>query len=167
MKIYSKTVDAGLNSMQLHDAAYTFLREILREEWHLENSIIEKTAAGKPFLVGQDVHISISHTKGLVCCAVGETPVGIDCEHDRKVSEGVIRRVCTPREIEDIRAAEDPTAHFLMYWTLKESISKKRGVGLKESFLQYEIAFENDKPVCSGHKLYFEKRGGFFLAAAE
>lgn len=167
MEIYGKTVDAELNGEQLHEAAYAFLHTVLRQAWHLDDITIEKTAAGKPFLVGQPVHISVSHTKGFVCCAVSDSPVGVDCEHYRKPSESAMRRVCTPRELEDIRRAADPSARFLMYWTLKESISKKRGVGLRESFRQYEITIEDGKPVCDGHTLRFEERGGFFLAAAE
>ena len=71
------------------------------------------------------------------------------------------------QECADIAAAADPTARFLQYWTLKESISKKRGVGLSESFQAYAVRFEGERPVCPGHKLHFEMRGGFFLAAAE
>ena len=71
--------------------------------------------------------ISLSHTRGFVCCAVSQAPVGVDCERYRRVTEGAMRRVCTPAELADIAAAADPTARFLQYWTLKESISKKRG----------------------------------------
>ena len=70
-------------------------------------------------------------------------------------------------ELADIRAADDLCARFMEYWTLKESISKKRGVGLRESFKQYEITFQNGTPICDGHILYTERAAGFFLAAAE
>ena len=167
MKIFYERVDIGLNSAALHDAAYALLRRVLRKAWNLQDIMIEKTPAGKPYLVGEALQVSISHTKGLVCCAVAESPVGVDCEYPRAVSGRVMRRVCTEREIRDIQAADDPQARFMQYWTLKEAISKKRGVGLRESFLQYEITFSNGQPVCAGHTLYMEQTDGFFVAAAE
>ena len=167
MKIYFEKADPVLNSTQLHDAAYALLLRALRTDWGLHDIRIEKTPAGKPYIADEPVHISISHTKGFVCCAVSEKPCGIDCEYRRTVSESTMRRVCTETELLDIRAADDLCARFMVYWTLKESISKKRGVGLKESFKQYEITFRDGVPVCAGHTLYTEKIDGFFLAAAE
>ena len=94
-------------------------------------------------------------------------PCGVDCEHRRTVSESTMQRVCTEKELLDIREADDPGARFMEYWTLKESISKKRGVGLRESFKQYEITFRDGLPECAGHTLYTERIEGFFLTAAE
>ena len=167
MKIYSKEVGTGLSSLQLHEAAYTLLCDALRTDWNIDHIVIEKTEAGKPYLKGTDLEISVSHTQGFVCCAVSETPIGVDCEHLRTVSEKTMQRVCTETELEDICRSEDLSARFLLYWTLKESISKKCGVGLRESFRQYEITFIDEKPVCGEHILYVEQRGRFFVAAAE
>lgn len=168
MKLYWKTVDPALHAAVLHDAAYALLFEKLEAEWGITGAKIEKTPKGKPFLVGEGLpQISISHTKGLVCCAVSRQPVGVDCEYFRRVPERVMRRVCTENELRDIRQAADPDARFLQYWTLKESISKKRGTGLGESFQAYEIRFEGDRPLCPGHRLRAERTDGFFIAAAE
>ena len=144
------------------------LFDALRADWQIRASHVEKTALGRPYLPGADMpFISLSHTRGFVCCAVSQVPVGVDCERYRRVTEGAMRRVCTPEELADIAAAADPPARFLQYWTLKESISKKRGVGLSESFQAYAVRFEGERPVCPGYKLHFEMRDGFFLAAAE
>lgn len=168
MRLYWKAVDAGLCAAELHDAAYSLLREALAADWNVSVAVIEKTPHGKPFLAGERMpHISVSHTKGLVCCAVSEKPVGVDCEYRRGVSEGVRQRVCTENELRDIRQAEDPEGRFLAYWTLKESISKKRGVGLGESFRAYEIRFEDEVPLCESHVLTFRNIDGFFVSTAE
>ena len=168
MKLYARTVEQDLPAAALHDAAYALLFDALRADWQIRASRVEKTALGRPYLPGADMpFISLSHTRGFVCCAVSQAPVGVDCERYRRVTEGAMRRVCTPEELADIAAAADPTARFLQYWTLKESISKKRGVGLSESFRAYAVRFEGERPVCPGHTLHFEMRGGFFLAAAE
>lgn len=168
MRIYWKTVDPGLRAAELHEAAYGLLAEALAEDWAVTDGVIEKTPQGKPFLSGEGMpQISISHTKGFVCCAVSEKPVGVDCEYRRSVSEGVKKRVCTAQEQEDIRRAEDPEGRFLAYWTLKESISKLRGVGLGESFKAYEIGFAGNEPFCDGCALTLQNIHGFILAAAE
>ena len=168
MKLYAKTVEPDLPAAALHEAAYALLFDALRADWQIRASRVEKTALGRPYLPGADMpFISLSHTRGFVCCAVSQVPVGVDCERYRRVTEGAMRRVCTPEELADIAAAADPTARFLQYWTLKESISKKRGVGLSESFQAYAVRVEGERPVCPGLKLHFEMRGGFVLAAAE
>lgn len=168
MRIYYERVEDGLHAAALHDAAYAFLRRVLREECGLCDPDIQKTAAGKPYIANSPVKISLSHTKGLVCCAVGESgELGIDCEYIRNVPERLSERVCTPKEAEGIRVSPDPAMRLLQLWTLKESISKKRGVGLRESFRQYEIRFEGDRPACDGHVLHLEHIDGFIIAAAE
>lgn len=168
MMLYARPVNRCLSAAALHDAAYALLFDMLRTDWGVSSPHIEKTALGKPYLSGvQMPHISLSHTRGLVCCAISKTPVGVDCERPRRVTQGAIQRVCTPAECADIRAAADPAARFLQYWTLKESISKKLGVGLSQSFQSYEIRFTDAGPVCTGHRLRLVQCGDFFLAAAE
>lgn len=168
MRIRYERVAPDLNAAALHDAAYALLRRLLREDFGLTNPDIRKTPEGKPYIAGSDVKISLSHTKGLVCCAAARgKEIGIDCEYIRSVPERVKNRVCTPEEAEGIRTSGDPEMRFIQLWTLKESISKKRGVGLRESFRQYEIRFEDDCPVCGGHVLHLMQTDGFIIAAAE
>ena len=167
MKLYYEKVDPALRGAQLHDAAYALLRRVLRTDWDVPEAEIAKAPGGKPYLVGETLHISLSHTQGLVCCAVSEKTCGVDCEYPRAVSQSTMRRVCTEKELRDIFAADDPCARFMVYWTLKESISKKRGTGLRESFQQYEISFRDGQPVCDGYTLHTERPDGFFLSAAE
>ena len=168
MKLYARVVPHGLPRNALHDAAYALLFEALAADWNISGVPVEKTALGRPYLPGENMpFISLSHTDGFVCCAVSDVPVGVDCERPRRVSEGAMRRVCTEAELAEIQAAPDPASRFLQYWTLKESISKKRGVGLSESFRAYAIRFTGGKPRCAGHRLHLEMRDGFYLAAAE
>ena len=168
MRIYRKAVDPALSAQALHDAAYALLCEVLRQDWNCPDPVIEKTPLGKPFLRGEGMPcISVSHTRGLVCCAVSETPVGMDCEYPRPVPRRVLQRVCTPAELCALDAAAEPEAQALCLWVLKESISKKLGVGLKAPFTQYDITFTPDGPVCSGHTLHLERYDSFFIAAAE
>lgn len=168
MKIYWKAVDPDLSAAAQHEAAYALLFHGLAADWNIAHPKVKKTAFGKPILAEENSpYISISHTKGFVCCAVSENPIGIDCEYPRRVSENVMRRVCTQTELQNIQMHAEPHMRFLAYWTLKESISKKLGVGLRESFKNYEIIFQEEKPFCIGHCLRLEKHGKFILACAE
>ena len=49
---------------------------------------------GKPFLRElPNIHFNISHTKGLVVCAIGMTSVGIDAEKIKPYPKSVLRKM--------------------------------------------------------------------------
>ena len=144
MRHYVENVPPSLTQKELHDRAYALLYRVLKDEWGIASPVVEKTPLGQPYLKGENMpHISLSHTKGIVCCAVSRKNVGIDAEYPRRVRGSAAERVCTPAELRDIQSSPNPAARFLAYWTLKESISKCRGTGLSESFQNYEITFQN------------------------
>ena len=81
-----------------------------------------------------DLRFNLTHTKGLVACAVTVgREIGIDVEHiGRSLNFDVPERFFSQQEVEDLRALpklEQRTA-FFDYWTLKESYIKARGLGL-------------------------------------
>lgn len=168
MKLYTQRVADKLSSLELHEAAHALLREALARDFGIRPFVLQKGVYGKPYLALENApQISLSHTDGLVCCAVSDQTIGVDCERIHTVQLRVAKRVCTPAELQRILSAEDPCACFLQYWTLKESISKKLGVGMTQSFQNYEISFEHGKPYCAGHRLQLLKKDGFFIAMAE
>ncbi len=77
---------------------------------------------------------NVSHTRGLVACAVAATPdVGVDVEYiDRRLTHDIAERFFAPQEVADLRelSDEDQARTFFDYWTLKESYIKARGMGL-------------------------------------
>lgn len=88
---------------------------------------------GKPELASSGPHFNLSHTEGLIACAVHDAPVGCDVEPaDRRVESGVHRmmaaaelcwlngRPCGP--------ARD--ADFIKLWVVKEAFVKCLGLGL-------------------------------------
>ena len=63
-----------------------------------ESLIFAYGPSGKPFFHDlPDVHFNISHTGGLVVCAVGNIPIGIDAERIRPYPKSVLRKM-TDRE---------------------------------------------------------------------
>jgi 4'-phosphopantetheinyl transferase len=81
-----------------------------------------------------DLRFNLSHTDGLVVCAVTVgREVGTDVENVRRsVTHHVPERFFSPREVADLRAlpVEQQQLVFFDYWTLKESYIKARGLGL-------------------------------------
>jgi len=104
--------------------AYALLALVLDQHFSLSSQEVGYTDAGRPYLPGNPVHFSLSHSKTHALCAVSDMPVGCDIETHRPVSAHTIRRVLADTE---------QKADFFAYWTLKESYFKLRG-DLSQSF---------------------------------
>jgi 4'-phosphopantetheinyl transferase len=90
---------------------------------------IANLPAGAP-----DLRFNVSHTEGLVACAVTVgREVGVDVEYvHRSLTHDVADRFFSAQEAADLRALpkdEQPLV-FFDYWTLKEAYIKARGLGL-------------------------------------
>jgi len=98
------------------------------ENVHGRPEILDRPA-GTP-----DLRFNISHTDGLVVCAVTiGREIGVDVEHiGRHLTYDVPGRFFAPDEVTDLRAlpVEDQQKVFFDYWTLKEAYIKARGFGL-------------------------------------
>ncbi|MDH6125068.1 4'-phosphopantetheinyl transferase superfamily protein [Kitasatospora sp. GP82] len=82
---------------------------------------------GKPYLPGHpDVHVSLSHTKGVVAAAAGFGPVGVDVERAERDGPGqdVLERVLTEAELRLVREHAEPGWAFLRQWVRKEAMVK-------------------------------------------
>jgi 4'-phosphopantetheinyl transferase len=92
---------------------------------------------GRPSLTepaGASVAFNISHTAGLVACAIARHgEIGVDVENaERPVHADLPRRFFSPAEAEALEAlpVHERQARFYEYWTLKEAYIKARGMGL-------------------------------------
>ena len=95
------------------EAAYRLLGQLVGG-----SIVVEHDASGAPFLPAlPDLHVSISHCRKAVAVAVNEdAAIGIDIESRRRVSSGLVERVCTAMEREAIEAAADHEMEFLRFW---------------------------------------------------
>ncbi len=82
---------------------------------------------GKPFVQDFDVFYNVSHSGNFAACAVHCSPVGIDIEALRSIRPELIRRVCSPEELEFVR---EDSQRFLSVWTAKEAYLKFTGEGI-------------------------------------
>lgn len=95
---------------------------------------------------GHGLHFNVSHTRGLIVCAVVvDGDVGIDVEHRRRtVDVATVAATClTPRESADVAACDvdGQSARFLAYWTVKEAYVKACREGLSRPLSEIEVAF--------------------------
>jgi 4'-phosphopantetheinyl transferase len=95
------------------------------------------------------LRFNLSHTDGLTVCLVGrDREVGVDVE-DRTRGGSLLEvadRFFSPLEVKALRALplEEQMDRFFLYWTLKESYIKARGMGLSLSLSAF--SFELDPP---------------------
>ncbi len=88
------------------------------------------TLSGKPYLEGNPIFFSLSHSDTMVACIVSATPVGIDIEKMKPVSQAIRERICTPTELEYLHSAsteEECLYRFFYLWTRKEVLFKIDG----------------------------------------
>jgi enterobactin synthetase component F len=78
---------------------------------------------GRPTVAGvPDVHVSLSHSRGVVAAAAAWSPCGIDVEPLRPIAP--IAAVLTEAERAWIADQTDPSAAFLRLWVRKEALVK-------------------------------------------
>jgi len=88
------------------------------------------------------IQFSISHTRGLVACALSLHRVGIDVESGtRSLSLEIAEHFFSAIEIGDVHAlpGEARPHALLKYWTLKEAYTKALGRGLFFPFDQFAL----------------------------
>lgn len=80
---------------------------------------------GKPYVQGNPVYISLSHSGNWAVCAMDQKPVGVDVEVIRGVQEQFIARVCSAEEQRYIRYGDAGyLQRFWECWTAKEALFK-------------------------------------------
>lgn len=98
------------------------VRILLRELMGTEVKIRYKES-GKPYLIGSDKYISITHTIGYVGIRLGNRPVAIDMEYKSKRVINLIPRFVSEAEMRYIDPKDQITS-ALVIWSAKESLYK-------------------------------------------
>ncbi|MBX3414749.1 MAG: 4'-phosphopantetheinyl transferase superfamily protein [Pirellulales bacterium] len=108
----------------------------------------------------QSLRFNLSHTRGLVACALTwRRDVGVDVENLERLegSLDVARRFFAEPEVDVLsRVAErDRRRTFFDFWTLKESYIKARGMGLSLPLRQFafDLAHESNVSISFGPEI--------------
>lgn len=92
-----------------------------------------KNAHGKPFFLSDSLpNFNISHTKNFIGLALSSGCIGLDLEVLRKTKDDLWERVFSKNEIDALKNAEDKDVLFARFWTIRESLLKASGEGLKD-----------------------------------
>ena len=96
---------------------------------------ILRTENGKPYIEGNPLFFSLSHSANWAVIAICDKPVGVDFEvFNGKVHPAVCSRF-SQREQEEINCEKD----FLLHWTAREAFIKMKGATLSEYFKKLEF----------------------------
>ncbi|MBQ1846646.1 MAG: 4'-phosphopantetheinyl transferase superfamily protein [Clostridia bacterium] len=100
-----------------------------------------KNSRGKEYFKNAPLFYNVSHTKNLVCAAVSDTEVGVDCETVRDIPDHmkIAKRFFTRREFEEIEQSGDTLYAFLTVWTKKESFIKQTGEGFATPLSSFDV----------------------------
>ena len=101
--------------------AWSLLEVAARETWDVSLPEAAALPGGKPFFPAYpSLHVSLSHTRGVVLAALSEHPVGADAERRRPLRAATAERLF---------AADRGDLELFELWTLRESWFKLTGAG--------------------------------------
>jgi phosphopantetheinyl transferase len=147
-------VNLRRNKTKRHNAllARATLRALLAHVTETSDWQIQPNSNGKPYVFTPTgitaPYISLSHTEGLVACAIShDSPLGIDIEHWRvRDFTALANYAFGPREQEEV--ARDGVSAFYRIWTLREAIAKASGTGLFASLDGHDCVADSPKSEC-------------------
>ena len=94
---------------------------------------------GKPY-VEHAPYFSLSHSGGLVICAVDDEPIGADVQVVKGVTARLAKKVLSEHElaeferIAEMKSEQEAERYFTICWTEKESVAKLIGTGIGMDF---------------------------------
>ncbi len=91
------------------------------------------------------LRFNISHTRGMVACAIGRHQVGVDVESaDRAIDFGLADTVFAPEEGLILKSASPDQIGclFFRFWTLKEAFIKATGEGLNRPLTSFSFTLD-------------------------
>ena len=116
----------------------------LCEKFDIPFQGIDKEETGKPFLIGSDVHISISHSFPIAAAMIHlEKPCGIDMERPRDKHDYVKMKYLHTSEME----YKDDLKKLCTIWCAKEVIYKifgRKFLSLKD---EIKVTFESESKI--------------------
>ena len=118
------------------------LLKTVLEKYKISEEQVWVDDKGKP--QADDIHFNLSHTNGMVICAVGSKPVGCDIEYRKDVPDSIAKRYFSDNENSYLERFEGVSyqREIFRIWTMRESYTKMTGEGLRVPFARYETRVE-------------------------
>lgn len=114
-----------------------------------QDIIIKKDRHGKPYLAETSIKFNISHSYGIVACAVTiGAEIGIDIEKIGDDIIGIVKRFFAPNEVDYIfnsdLSSKIKNHEAYKLWTMKEAYMKAVGKGLSIQLDSFDLFDELD-----------------------
>lgn len=97
---------------------------------------------GKPYLEGIPICYSISHSGDMVAVALSPKEVGCDVECKSKNAMSIAEHFFSEDEVAFLRSIDDESRQgleFTRLWTMKESVVKCSGEGIRRAFSDFSL----------------------------
>ena len=156
-EIFRLYMDTAKKNQKISFCAKVLLNEIMEEEFGVKDALLEYQTEtnGKPYFKNHKIHFNYSHSDNLLVLAFCATsPIGIDIQQHKKVSEGVVNRITTDDEKLFLNKSSLINADFFNIWCRKEAVVKCSGVGIKTGLKRFSV-LENETIL--DEKKYFIK----------
>ncbi|WMJ84419.1 4'-phosphopantetheinyl transferase family protein [Oscillospiraceae bacterium LTW-04] len=92
------------------------------------------TEKGKPYLAGNDLYFSLSHSGEYAACVIDKKVIGVDIQKIVAVSQRAVSRFCTEEELQYLNNSHDYYRDVIRLWALKESWLKATGKSAADMF---------------------------------
>ena len=130
------------------DGLHELTERLLYEELGYPATVL-RTPEGKPYIEGNEIYFSLSHSgkKGVV--ALNDSPVGVDLEYLGEREYPAVLSRFSERERQEIFTIDD----FIRHWTAKEAFIKMHGYTLASALFNTEyfggsIYYKGEKEPC-------------------
>jgi 4'-phosphopantetheinyl transferase len=131
----------------------------LMREFGLDYSQLTYLPSGKPQLIGNKFHVSISHTAGFVSIALSESGVGIDIQSiDARVVKLKSRFVADDEFIDP----DLEITHLMLHWSAKEAMFK--WIDKEEVMFTKHLHVKPFSPVDKGYFEVYETKTEWEMA---
>lgn len=144
--------------------ATILLDEVLKEYSLCEKDMqYGKNFYGKPFFKGhENIHFSISHTKGYSLCSFSNISVGADIQIIGKDAVHLVERFYTKDEADYVFSQPDEKSQqkaFYRLWSLKESYIKAVGKGMSIPIESFNVLENGGQTIngCDGKTFFYKE----------
>ena len=129
---------------------------------------ISETSDGKPYFTDIPVCFNISHSMDRIAVALSPKEVGCDVEVKSGNVLTVAKRFFTPEEyvyLQSIEDEEERSGEFTRIWTMKESVVKCSGEGIRHRFDDFSCV--DEKGIAKGEITLAGKDSGYHIKEYE
>lgn len=124
------------------------LRTLLAERLNVTPATVplQIEPSGQIVCPADNIHLSLAHSGEKALAAISSAPIGIDVEEVRTKPRSLLDHILGEAEREHILSLDLPESHRLFVcWTLKESVLKAMGIGLRNAPRKVLLTVDTNK----------------------